>query len=1134
MTDHPGRLHPLVEALEPNEEQRAVLARTSGDTVVTAGAGTGKTRTLAAHYLSLLAQGLPLRGVVAVTFTRKAAREMRNRVREAIRRYLLRPDLAPDERERWRSRYRELDAARIGTIHSLCAEILRAHPAALGIDPRFTVLEEGEAGVLLGQARDAALAWAADRPEMALLFAALGEGALAATLEHLLTRPLEAEEALAACPADPLGHWQALLEGWQRAGLQRLLGSEEWAAHVDELREGSPLRDGDRLVDQWRAALAALENSPSCPQEARIAFAPIDAVDLRGGSASAWAGGREEQAAIKAALRGLREMWRALLKRLELRCGPQDEALAALARPLREVHGAARRHYAALKDEAQALDFDDLERLALRLLRHEPDVLERWRSEACALLVDEFQDTNARQMELVERLDGGRGTLFVVGDAKQSIYRFRGADVTLFRRVQERVAREGGAVLSLDTTYRAHRELVGALDGLLRPVLGERADPARPWAEPFAPLTAHRDHPAPGLRAPHVELLLAVGAKADGGLERAAQALVARLAELVGSGEVRVVEGETERPLSYGDVAILCRATSSFAPYEAALEAAGIPFLTVAGRGFYERPEVRDVLNALAALCDPDDDLRLVGLLRSAAVGLTDAALYRLREACRGEDPPATMWDSLRRGDAALEGEDARRAARAVELVGDLHALVGRASVAEVLHAFLERTGYRAALLACAQARAARNLDKLLEDARTGGMVGVGHFLEYVSALRGTGVREGEARAVSEGAVQVMSVHAAKGLEFPVAVIGDVGHASSSRREALLDPRAGVLLGLKGDDDALPAVYEMAAALHDDQERAESDRLLYVAATRARERLLLSGCLSLAASGAPARCSGWLGQLLGILGLHGQPLGCDQDGAGVHRRELGLGGAAIGLEVYEPHWEPAPLVGGQTDVARDAVPAVVPPLLWTPEVAIAAVDARAAEEERRPPRRVWEVVPRALRPRAPAWVLGQVVHEALARWRLDGADQRAWARARGLSYGLGDEGQLARLAADCERLLRRFRQSPLWAEMDGADARLHEVPYARRVGGRPERGVIDALYRRDGCWTIIEFKTDDVRGPSQLADLLRREDYIAQARRYVVAVEQLLGQRPRALLCLLNYVGRVRVERLEDLEVRYL
>ena len=209
----------------------------------------------------------------------------------------------------------------------------------------------------------------------------------------------------------------------------------------------------------------------------------------------------------------------------------------------------------------------------------------------------------------------------MVGDSKQSIYRFRGADVSVFRQVQADILTSDGERLDLDLTFRAHRELLETLNQLLAPILGDTDDPARPHLVPFAPLHPHRAHPVrEQIQPPFVEIHLGLGENADEGRRVASAALANRLHEL----------HEVEK-FAWGDMALLFRASAGFSAYETALEAAGIPFVTVAGRGFYDRPEIRDLLNALVAIVDPTDDLALVGLLRSPAFALPDAEIYQLR-----------------------------------------------------------------------------------------------------------------------------------------------------------------------------------------------------------------------------------------------------------------------------------------------------------------------------------------------------------------------------------------------------------------------------------------------------------------------------------------------------------------------
>ena len=1136
-------LHPIVAQMRPSPEQEPAILERGRDVVVTAGAGTGKTCTLVARYLSLLAEGLLLRSIVAITFTKKAAREMRNRVREEVRKHLERTDLSPElrpelgegERERWQALYAELDAARIGTIHSLCTEILRAHPAEAGVDPRFEVLDEGQINILRGRAVDEALAWAADDEQAVVLFALLGERGLQGTLDALIERRLDARHVLADLPGDLLAHWQRALADRQQQALDALLERPEWVEAVATLQGNGATDQDDRMEIQRRAALAAIQNAAVQSLTDRLAsLAHLDEISLSGGRKSAWPGGKTQLDAVKDALRTLRGLWRSQSALLELSLTGLDEALAQALPALRVAFAFACRRYDAFKRERNALDFDDLEHGALELLEQDDSARERWQRDVRAILVDEFQDTNGRQRDLVSLLNGDGGKLFIVGDAKQSIYRFRGADVTVFRAERERIEHEGAA-FQLETSYRAHRDLIEGLNELLRPVLGEEEDPARPWAEPFARLLPHREEPGPGFAPPHVELHLTVGSKGAGALDRAADALAARIVGLVDS-DVQVVEDGRVRSLGYGHVAILCRASTSFSAYEDGLERAGAPFLTVAGRGFYGRAEIRDLLNGLQALADPTDDLALAGLLRSPAFALSDAALYRLCLERDRVEGAVSLWDVLRQAGAGLAGEDGQRAERAVRVIADLHGRVGRSPVADVLKAFLDATDYRAALIRAGQSRGARNVSKLLADGHASGIVGVGEFLEYVSGLRDTGTREGEARATAEGAVQIMTVHAAKGLEFPVVAIGDATYDGRGAGGVLVDPDLGVLLPLRDEEDNLPAIYCLGKARAADQGEAESDRLFYVAATRAREKLIFSGCISLKRDSTPGKPGGWLGKVAGPegLGLVGMPVPHDEEGANTIHLDLQIGDTPVSCVIYEPGvvWDHRPL---QAEVEVEPLLTLPPPLLEPVSPGIEQVDQRTLERDRVPPQRVWRVVPAVKRPRAPAWVVGSLVHEALAAWRFpdgepstgSGRSFERWAEARARGYGITDSRELADAVRQCQRLLLRFQAHPLYQEMDTAQQRLHEVPYSLTVDGRVESGIIDALYLREGTWTIVEFKTDEVRDQADFERLLADKDYLAQAQRYALAAERLLGRRPRLLLCMLDYAGGVHLLPME-------
>lgn len=1084
-------------------EQQAAVSVREKDVLVTAGAGSGKTRTLVTRYLWLLARGVRVRRLLAITFTEKAAREMRNRVRLAID-DLAQSSLEESERDLWLEHSARIDAARIGTIHSFCAELLRSHPAEARVDPKFEVIEEGMAGVFKAQAIEDAINWGSGDEGVAQVFNLLSPRQLSRVLSLLLERRLDV--GLGETELDGPDAREALA----RVALDGFLGREEVVEAIGTLRalraRGELSEDAgeklgtqiDALLEGWQAVERAMESG-------FLTEAAADLFKLRREEMALNVGKRDSRA--KSSLAEIRAWYTALANpwlggdsSSDLPPDPDWERnYTRQLSGITDLFRQALNGYLVRLQTRSYLDFDDLESGALELLRL-PQIRGRWEQEVSHVLVDEFQDTNARQREIVRALtQSGRGRLFIVGDARQSIYRFRGADVEVFRQAARELDRSGGRHIELALTFRAHEDLLRGIDDLVGPVMGHEADPEELFRVPYSQLRALRDAPRAGCMLPYVEFVLGLGERSPQARKVSAAALAARLLSLKDEGQIQ----------QWDDVVLLFRASTGFADYEEAFERAKIPFVTVAGRGFYDRPEIRDVLNILKAVAEPWNDLALAGLLRSPAIGLRDGALYSLRWV---DGRPAALRARLDPPPEYLAAEDQAACLRADEFLSHFEPLADRLPVSELLKRIVDWLDYKA-VLAVSQARLWRNLDKLISDAHASEAIQVQAFLDYLLNLREVGAREGEAPVEAEGAVRLMTIHKAKGLEFPFVVLADASRRAPGRGEvAYTSPGLGIV-ARPDRDDRSPLAYEISKWLDQIKSEAEEDRLLYVAATRAREKWLISGHVT----GTPdrPRVDGWTAKLLGAAGVEVQ----DAMQAPAQGMAMDLpAGTEVGLRAVS-----------EVDLGEAEVSEIVPwpqtrarPLFR--ELKPAAIE-ELDEEEARPPRRDWRATGK--RRWAPAAAVGGIVHESIRRWSFPGSHGfEQMLDAISFEEGLVDRRQREAAMEIASELLNRFRRHPLWSQIEMAEKRYHEIPYTRPgVHLQAETGRIDLLYLEREVWQVIDFKTDELPDASALKRATAQ--YRPQLQRYLRAVEALLNSKSRARICFLDYQDEVYLQVIE-------
>jgi ATP-dependent helicase/nuclease subunit A len=809
---------PAIERSTTPEQQAAIEAR-AHNVLLEAGAGSGKTGVMVERYVRLVVdEGVSPDAVLAFTFTDKAAAELRARVRAELARRAAGKGAKAVRAEALLS---TIGGAWITTIHGFCNRVLAAHPVAAGVDPGFRVLDQPEAERAAREAFDTALTefLAGGEPEREETVAAYDleglRGVIVAIHDELRSRGV-ADPALPDPPvSDPT---ELIARAIEAAG-----------ECLEELKE----HDGRRAV--LEEALARLTQPGPPPSLAELeALRP-------GGTAKALALFRE---ALNDAISSTAE------------AGEGGVAYRHLADLLR-LYTAA---FEAAKERRAGIDFEDLQILAARLLER-AEIGQAYRGRFSHLLVDEFQDTNRLQLRLIEALQGSKSQLVVVGDELQSIYSFRHADLDVFRRRREQIDADPGAeLMRLSGNFRSRPEVIGAVNLLGGALLGGAYRPLRVGAPPGSP--------APRGTGPAVELHLTARDGWDGdGIEldpaidgrtplnclAEARTLAARLRELHDAGVER------------GAMVVLLRAFTHLDAYEDSLARAGLRPYVVGGRGYWSQQQVADVCALLATIANPLDDEALFGALASPACAVAPDTLWLLRAAAgrRRHVWPALERLALRddveiaepdRLEQIPAGERELLAQFATQLVG-LRARAPRLGLAGLIEAAVTETGYDLATLLrpAGEARLAnvRKLSRLAaayEEREGRDLRGLLDFL----AARAETDTEAQAATAAEGhdGVRIMTVHNAKGLEFEVVAVPDLsrGLLSGGRRPVLAlgreqPPRVGLQWRRLGRASVNLYDYGELIEAGEARDSEEGLRLFHVAATRARERLILSGVM---------------------------------------------------------------------------------------------------------------------------------------------------------------------------------------------------------------------------------------------------------------------------------------------------
>jgi ATP-dependent exoDNAse (exonuclease V) beta subunit len=1036
------------------EEQRYAIEHREGDLLLDAAAGSGKTSVLVERFVrSVLEDGVAVEAILTITFTEKAAAEMRDRIRARLR-ALGAADVA-----------RATEGAFISTIHGFCARLLRAHALAAGLDPLFVVLDEPEAARLADAAFDEALEdLARNEPGGVDLIAAYTPGALRNGIQSLHDELRSRGELLPSLPPLP-----ALDEGEITAAREALS-----AAATELSGELAGIDDpGVRVVE-------AMERIGRC----------IDALEDEGdgvpwpGELYAWSlpGGNGAALSTPACA-----VYAEALDRL--RGGYEHHWAQGVHGLLGRLLGGYGERYARRKRESSGVDFEDLELLTRELLRSDSELRERYRDRFEQIMVDELQDTNAVQLELIELI--ARGNLFTVGDAQQSIYAFRHADVELFERRGEALA-EVGARATLQTNFRSRPEILRVLNATFEPLLGSQ----------FRPLVPGRE--CPPVHDPRVEALVT-----DKGADWNPDGLGApwRLAE------ARVLSARVAELLADGaaarDVVVLTRATTDLRVYERALEARGVPTYVIGGRGYWAHPQVVDLVAYLRALANPRDEEALYTVLASPLVGVSVDALVVVAAAGRAGDrdpwwvirEPEGRFDELRAGDLS------KLTAFAEWFAGE-RAAAARSGIEQCMERAVALTGYDLAVLAMpgGQRRLAnvRKLMRLAREHEAAFGSGLREFLEVVEARSGeggpSGSRESEAPVEGEAldAVRLMTIHRAKGLEFDIVCVADLGRGPRWRAELMRvgrDGRFGLRLAQPGTGRRESALdYK---ALGDEQQAAEAReerRLFYVAMTRAKERLIVSGAAKLESwqsSGGPIA---WLGPA-----LLGDIAAAVEQGSGV--TELGVRFEFVREEDRDRSFVPIYAAQSSDVASGELLQPPEPPPPAEPAAPVAALSYSSLGEYKRCGYRFYaervlglpavdrpvdsretEAVTQALAPTD----RGVLVHDLLERldFRRPIKPTEAMISAAAQRAGIGM--RLSETdAEEAAGLVERFAATELCARLGRATQVSREERFAFLLGGALVVGALDVLAREPGGRSlVVDYKTDRLEGadPREVVD----------------------------------------------------
>ena len=1088
-----------------DEDARKRIRESLDETLfVEAGAGTGKTTSLVDRVMKLAASGrTTLDKVAVITFTDAAAAELRDRIRGSLEKAASDGTLNDDERLRCQRTLADLDRSSIQTLHSFAGSILRERPLEAGLPPIFETMDAIQSDLAFDEAWTEWIDWKLDEPEHdSVLYPALSLGL---SIDQLRSVALEFHQnydliegaSFADIPMPPASAVQQLVDD---------------SGELERLCQYSKLGEPDPLYSHVQRVLLAVNRfvelgnaSPSVYRQLQRTL-PIN---QRMGRQGDW---ERDPVTSENACKVLKEVLGDLHEAAtEELAQAHQAALMPVLRAVREfVEDFARKR----KSDGKA-GFHDLLVWARDLLRDNVEVRDHFRRRFSHLLVDEAQDTDPIQAEIAMFISEGvaegvmegggdlpavnrpaswdqvapqQGKLFVVGDPKQSIYRFRRADVRQMSKLRQVM---GGDTVQLVQNFRSQRPVLEWVNHVYEQWMGEGSEHQAKYAPVAHRWEAETTHPG----RPRVyrlgealdENVNAVRGEEARDIANLLNTIVREEWQVLDTAQTAEAGEERYTDATYSDICILMPRRTGLRTLEQALDESNVPYRLEGASLIFATQEVMDLLNCLKAIDDPADQVATVAALRSPAFACSDVELLQFSEA--GGKFDYLSEDNIAGGPAA----------EAFGLLQDFHEHRLWMSLPELIDRFI-----RARLLMESAIDHPRTREQwrryrfIVEQARsfieTGGN-SLRKFLEWIErqAAEGARVTETPVPEGDEEAVRIMTVHAAKGLEFPIVILTALNTQRSTRREVVLFDRdthtVEISVGPQNRRFETPG-YETLATRERELGDDEQVRLLYVAATRARDHLVIS--------------------------LHRS--------AKDRNRNTDADRIAEILEGADNFWEPAPLVGGTAPQRKDASAngatleghSLVDREEWlnrrtetiqqqSRPVSVSATKLAQVSKEEPDTDEPWR------RGRGGTSV-GRAVHSVLQTIDLstgDGIDEtsRAQAAAEGIPQRSAEVARLARVAVDSEVVRRAVAASRFW----------REVPVAAPMTNGVLQGFIDLLFEEDGNLIVVDYKTDAVDS-DHVEDAAAR--YGPQGGAYALAVERATGKPVTEVVFLFLHANR--------------